>query len=139
MPYCPKCDMEFVEGVTVCTDCGRPLFPSREEAMAAQKQEEEMAGELKSQALAAALTASEGNARETPRVHAYVKKSQKREDLKSSAAAFAPVGAALAAASLVLWTGILDGPLLAVRDWVFELLFQGSSFPYYIIAQAILG
>ncbi len=40
---------------------------------------------------------------------------------------------------LVLWTGILDGPLLAVRDWVFELLFQGSSFPYYIIAQAILG
>ena len=25
MPYCPKCDMEFVDGMTVCTDCGGPL------------------------------------------------------------------------------------------------------------------
>lgn len=40
---------------------------------------------------------------------------------------------------LVLWSGVLDGPLLAARDWVFDLLFQWSSFPYYAIAQAILG
>ena len=40
---------------------------------------------------------------------------------------------------LVLWTGVLDGPLLAARNAVFDLLFQWSSFPYYAIAQAILG
>ncbi len=40
---------------------------------------------------------------------------------------------------VVLWSGVLDGPLLAARDWVFDLLFQWSSFPYYAIAQAILG
>ena len=32
MPYCPKCDMEFVEGITTCTDCGGPLFESKEAA-----------------------------------------------------------------------------------------------------------
>ena len=30
MPYCPKCDMEFVKGITTCTDCGAPLAESRE-------------------------------------------------------------------------------------------------------------
>ena len=34
MPYCPKCDMEFVDGMTVCTDCGGPLVSSKEEAQA---------------------------------------------------------------------------------------------------------
>ena len=32
MPYCPKCDMEFVEGITKCSDCGGPLFESKEAA-----------------------------------------------------------------------------------------------------------
>ena len=34
MPYCPKCDMEFIKGVTVCSDCGGSLFESKEEALA---------------------------------------------------------------------------------------------------------
>ncbi|MDO4327382.1 MAG: hypothetical protein Q4E24_15385 [bacterium] len=33
MPYCPKCDMEFVEGVTICSDCKGPLVASKEFAM----------------------------------------------------------------------------------------------------------
>ena len=41
MPYCPKCDMEFVEGVTVCTDCGGPLVESREAAPAQKAAEKE--------------------------------------------------------------------------------------------------
>ena len=32
MPYCPKCDMEFVDGITTCSDCGGPLVASKEEA-----------------------------------------------------------------------------------------------------------
>ena len=40
---------------------------------------------------------------------------------------------------VVLWTGILDGPLSVVRNGVFDLLANLSSFPYYLIAHAILG
>ncbi len=41
MPYCPKCDMEFVEGIKVCSDCGGPLVESKEVAKAIKKKEQE--------------------------------------------------------------------------------------------------
>ena len=41
MPYCPKCDMEFVEGIKVCSDCGGPLVESKEVADAMKKKEQE--------------------------------------------------------------------------------------------------
>lgn len=45
MPYCPKCDMEFIEGMTTCTDCGGPLVESKEvaDAMKAKEREEQLA------------------------------------------------------------------------------------------------
>lgn len=43
MPYCPKCDMEFVDGITTCSDCGGPLVESKEVADAIKKQQEEEA------------------------------------------------------------------------------------------------
>lgn len=43
MPYCPKCDMEFVDGITTCSDCGGALVASKEVADAMKKQEEEEA------------------------------------------------------------------------------------------------
>ena len=41
--YCPKCDMEFIDGITVCTDCGSPLVESKEVAQAMKQQEKEEA------------------------------------------------------------------------------------------------
>ena len=43
MPYCPKCDMEFIDGITVCSDCHGPLVESREAAEAMKKKEQEEA------------------------------------------------------------------------------------------------
>ena len=43
MPYCPKCDMEFIEGVQICSDCKGPLLASRKEAQILQKEQEERA------------------------------------------------------------------------------------------------
>lgn len=40
MPYCPKCDMEFIDGITKCSDCGGPLVESEEVAKAIQKNEQ---------------------------------------------------------------------------------------------------
>ena len=44
MPYCPKCDMEFIDGITVCSDCGGPLMESKEAADAMKRKvlEEEL-------------------------------------------------------------------------------------------------
>ena len=39
MPYCPKCDMEFVDGITICSDCKGPLVASKEYALQLQKEE----------------------------------------------------------------------------------------------------
>ncbi|MEG2297842.1 MAG: hypothetical protein RSC13_09460 [Clostridium sp.] len=38
MPYCPKCDMEFIDGITVCSDCGGPLLESKEVADALKRE-----------------------------------------------------------------------------------------------------
>ena len=40
MPYCPKCDMEFVDGITTCSDCGGPLVASKEEADRLKREEQ---------------------------------------------------------------------------------------------------
>lgn len=135
MPYCPKCDMEFIDGITVCSDCGGPLVESKEIADAMKKQEQEAklakfaemmseqlmeeedpedaegdpADFMKRKHAEPALAAKLGYAPEPTR--AYVKKSQQYEDLKSSAAAFLIVGGALLAVSVLCWTGIVRLPM----------------------------
>lgn len=80
MPYCPKCDMEFITGNTICSSCKGPLLDSKEAA--------------DSQAAPA-------------ETRLYIRKAQQYEDLKSSASAFYLVGAVLLIASILNVTGIL--------------------------------
>ena len=103
MPYCPKCDMEFVEGIKVCSDCGGPLVESKEvaEAMKKKEQEEQLA------AMAQEMDPFSGEGTDTEfsgdnppeksspaaePVHAYVDKGQRYDDMSSSASAFFLVG-----------------------------------------------
>ena len=107
MPYCPKCDMEFVEGIKVCSDCGGPLVESKEvaEAMKKKEQEEQLA------AMAQEMDPFSGEGTDTEfsgdnppeksspaaePVHAYVDKGQRYDDMSSSASAFFLVGGVLA-------------------------------------------
>ena len=112
MPYCPKCDMEFVEGITVCSDCGGPLVESEEEARRIQAQQK---------AQEAQADPKHGARPAAPRVRVYVDKAQKYDDLKSSASAFLLIGGLLLAVSVLCWTGILHIPMARVS----RLLFQG--------------
>ena len=62
MPWCPKCRNEYVEGVTVCADCGCALVDSPEEYSRAEL---EQGAQDKMQELVRFLTAngaSGGNA-----------------------------------------------------------------------------
>lgn len=139
MPYCPKCDMEFIDGITTCSDCGGELVESKEAAMELKKQEEEARQEQMMEEMARmAKMAQDGqnssgeggwtrdgedyadaddevkaNVPESPIAPAriYVNKEQKYEDLKSSASAFLIVGVILLAAAVVCWSGIISLPL----------------------------
>lgn len=142
MPYCPKCDMEFIDGIMVCSDCGGDLVESREAALAIKEQEErerqdqmmaEMARMAKQMEAAETegadeewLSSEEKNTRaavpESPIAPAriYVNKEQKYEDLKSSASAFFIVGGVLLALAIVCWTGIISLPLNDVSKIIIQ-------------------
>ncbi len=133
MPYCPKCDMEFVEGITVCTDCGGPLYESEEAARAAMAEKQALE---RAQALSREkamyeeyLKSDVGSTEEELQtilppepVHVYVDKSQKYDDLKSSASAFLLIGGVLLIVSVLCWTGIINIPMAPVS----RLIFQGA-------------
>ena len=118
MPYCPKCDMEFIKGVTVCSDCGGPLFESKEEALAMQK----AALAKEPDALMQEDLDSEESGEESgamPKA-AYVKKSQKYEDRKSSASAFLLVGGAITVFAVLCWAGIFDMPMAGFSKYLIQ-------------------
>lgn len=119
MPYCPRCDMEFVEGITVCSDCKGPLVESEEAARELKRQEEqqkqlELEAQLEKQAaeFEADFISEEPSEEKLPPMSAqvFVKKEQKYEDLKSSVSAFLVVGILLTAAAVVGWSGIVSLP-----------------------------
>ncbi|MCI9147542.1 MAG: hypothetical protein HFG73_04650 [Hungatella sp.] len=142
--YCPKCDVEFIDGITVCTDCGGPLAES-EEAAKAMKEKEQRELLLKQQEYLSKLNqqleemqAQDGDSvPEAPSIPlpagVYETKAQKYDDLKSSASAFLAVGGLLLAASIACWMGIIRLPMAGTS----KLIFQGAMTAMGIFAMFI--
>lgn len=132
MPYCPKCDMEFVEGITACTDCGGPLYES-EEAYKMKKKEEDTAetfssGSLESSAILSDSPASvqEQELAKKSYVHpgVYVDAAQRYDDMKSSASAFYLVGGIAAVGSVLCWMSVI--PLTMVAKIALTAIAAGA-------------
>ncbi|MCI9534057.1 MAG: hypothetical protein HFG53_04540 [Lachnospiraceae bacterium] len=154
MPYCPKCDMEFIDGITICSDCGGPLTASKEAYDALKKKtEEEAFARMKSQydamteyakaesyqpveqsgiledsqILEEADTPTEAKSsrRQAP-TSLYIKKSQQYDDMKSSGWAFLLTGGALLAFAVLCWLNILPLHLGIISKLAITVFGAGS-------------
>lgn len=145
MPYCPKCDMEFVEGIKVCSDCGGPLVESKEvaEAMKKKEQEKQLAGmaqemdPFSGEDADAGFSGDEpaGNSSRTAEpVHAYVNKEQRYEDMSSSASAFFLVGGVLAVGAALCLLGVLHLPMAGFQKYMFEGVLVILAVGSFIVA-----
>ena len=126
--YCPNCDMDFVDGVTVCTDCGAPLVDkevwmaeqkaaAEAEALKEQKEREEQKKQEQEAKTAWTELSDEDKQQILERQAAlremmkepavYVNKKDKYTDNQSSAVALLIVGILLAIAAVLMWTGVL--------------------------------
>lgn len=125
MPYCPKCDMEFIDGITVCSDCGGPLTDSKETADK-QKLEEKKQQELEYAKMLAAQAEEAGDIdalarpRQIARTPVYMKKSEQYADMKSSASAFLIVGGILFAGGILSWCRIVPLPLTGTSGTIMQ-------------------
>ncbi len=134
MPYCPKCDMEFVEGITVCTDCGGPLvdkdvwFAEKEEREAKERMEQEermrRMQEMEEEAepdrdkMPEIVTVTRKGARTSNTL--FVPARIRAEELRSSGTAFLAVGGGACVAAVLLWTGMVRLPMTGASGVIFR-------------------
>ncbi len=125
--YCPYCDMDFVDGVSICSDCGRPLI-TREAYEQQLKDEHEADAEKKRLAAEESIKTAqelEETVGEDPAItrqrsdtlrslaqepSVYVSKASAYEDNRSSAGAFFTVGGAVTIVMILVYTGIIKLP-----------------------------
>lgn len=146
--YCPKCDMEFREGIIKCTDCGGDLVDKAEwlaklqaeaeaeaekaEAEAKRLEEEAIAREAEIQSRLENLTDEERLELEKQQESfreimsgvpaTYKEERDKYTDNKSSASALLFVGVLLALFSVLLWLDIIKlGLIMNIASTVFAL------------------
>lgn len=144
MPYCPKCDMEFVEGMTTCTDCGGPLVESKEAADATKAEMEAKANEelrLRMEQTAALNAESEDMLQDEEKqkkpaeyTQAYVKKEQRYEDMSSSASAFFLVGGILGIGAVLCFAGIINLPMAGFSKYIFQGLMALMAVGCILVA-----
>ena len=127
MPYCPKCDMEFVEGIKVCSDCGGPLVESKEvaEAMKKKEQEEQLA------AMAQEMDPFSGEGTDT---EFSGDKGQRYDDMSSSASAFFLVGGVLAIGAALCLLGIFHLPMAGFQKYMFEGVLVVLAIGSFVVA-----
>lgn len=142
MKYCPDCDMEFIDSVQTCTDCGKVLVDkdkyfegkaARDAEQAAMEEQrrkealEAMTDEEKEAFREALEDAEQMKGRERapiPEPTVYVTRAERYEDLKSSASAFWIVGGALAILAVAGWAGLI--PVNIIMKLMFTVLAAGS-------------
>ncbi len=144
MKYCPDCDMEFYDEVEVCTDCGKPLIDKDEylkgkaerEAEEQRRRAEEFEKLQELTELEQETVDAERTAERPPRPVSgvYVTRSEKYDDLNSSASAFRVVGAILAVVAVLSWGTALNLPVSIPSNPIFRIMVTAMAIGSVVIS-----
>lgn len=143
MPWCPKCKNEYVEGVTVCADCGCDLVEELDDKDAFICDEPSEEPELFAEDLGEELPEDMANAvhlgknlRQTASEGVYEDSAKKAEEFKSGAYTLLFVGFLGLIALVALISGVLPIRLNPVSQWM-TCLVMGALFFIFIIMGAL--
>lgn len=140
MAWCPNCKNEYVEGITICADCGARLVESLDEVQEEKispEPSEEMAEENIWDGAAAEETdiepADNDTAQEKGWRNVYQNSAQKAEDNKSSAYMLLIIGALGLIGSILILTGVIPLYRNALTTRYFVCGVMGALFLLFIV------
>lgn len=138
MPYCPKCKIEFLQGIGTCSECGSVLVEELPEGEEIQVPDWEAMDE-KERSINAQREADQfRNAAST----VYVKKADKYEDLHSTAVCFTVLGILGMLFCILNLTGIVSlyqNPIQLTAMLVIFGIFTAIGISSYFRSKEVKG
>lgn len=134
MPYCPKCDMEFVDGITSCSDCGGPLMDAQEAAELQKAEKLKREEEAFYEADSRSDNSSEKSDSSKAETRAYITKRQRYEDTHSSVSAFSLLGGIFTAFGVLCFINIIELPLDPGPMMLFQTVLTVMGIGCLIVA-----
>ncbi len=127
MSWCPVCKNEYVEGITVCADCGSKLVENLEDA---EKRNPDKASVSADELFA---DAADSEPQKTSWSAPYQNSAQKAEENKSSAYTLLVVGGMGLAASALILTGVIPLYQNSPTARYFACGVMGAMFLLFIV------
>lgn len=124
--WCPKCKTEYRDGIFECAECGTPLVQSLPVEIDSSAAEEKIKLLKRIDSQQNMRTLSDGG-------KAYIEKSVKYEDMKSTAYSFLLVGGAGLILLILVFTGVIHVQFAVYMKSIMGIVMGGMFFIFLMI------